>query len=185
MKTHRHSRCSVALATLSMLLSATSLAAAQSGHPIGEQRHFSAEDTSVSNPASIPPAVMAILAQDELVKALRPAPGTAASEAPPANWFLASQVPLGNPGEAGLIVIGTGPLTGPNIVMFWLFRLKGGRPQLLLRTGGHDLILLPSHSHGLADVETESVTTQRSNAYLFRFDGTTYQLAHQSSRRIH
>jgi hypothetical protein len=184
MKTHRHLRCRAALVTLSMLLRATSSPAAQSGRPIEDQRHFSAADTSVSNPAPIPPAVMAILAQDELVKALRPAPGTAASEALPPNWFLASQVPLASPGEGGLIVIGTGPLTGPNIVMFWLFRLNGGHPQLLLRTGGHDLILLPSHSHGLADVETESVTTQRSNEYLFHFDGRTYQLAHESSRRV-
>jgi hypothetical protein len=150
-----------------------------------DQLRFSADDKTVHNPVPIPPAIMAILAQDGLVRSLHDNPESPVSGAAMADWFLASPVHLGAPAETDLVVIGAGPLRSATLVMFWVFRITGAKPQLILRTGGHDLILLPSRSHGLVDIETDSVTAEQIGDYLFRFDGAAYQLAHKTASRGH
>jgi hypothetical protein len=152
--------------------------------PVDEQQRFSYSDRSVRHPVPIPPAVMAILDQDVLARSARDDHGNLLPGPPAASWFLASQLHIGKPGETDLIVISTGPLAGENVVMFWLFRMAGDQPKLILRTGGHDLAFLPSQSHGLADIETHFATDQQSSDCLFRFDGKTYRLAHKQTTRI-
>ncbi|MGC2638442.1 MAG: hypothetical protein WA294_14755 [Acidobacteriaceae bacterium] len=171
-------------ATSAALLAAAVSLAAQSNHDIAEQRHFSAEDATVDKPVPIPSAVLAILSQDELVRGSLDDEGKPRSAPPSADSFLASEVHLGESAEQDLVVIAAPPLAGSNITTFWLFRMREGRPQPVLRTGGHDLIIEKSRSHGLAIVKTEAMTCCVLTELTFHFDGTRYDLARRKTSPI-
>ncbi|HEY6444836.1 MAG TPA: hypothetical protein VIY53_00135 [Acidobacteriaceae bacterium] len=171
-------------ATAAALLAAAVSLPAQSNHRIAEQRHFSAEDATVGKPVPIPSAVMAILSQDELVRGSLDDEGNPRSGPPSADSFLASEVHLGESAEKDLVVIAGPPLAGSNVTTFWLFRMREGRPLSVLRTGGHDLIIEKSRSHGLAIVKTDAMTCCTLTELTFHFDGTRYGLARRKATSI-
>src|SRR3954454_9070809 len=89
-------------------------------HQATIQMHFSAEDEGVKSPVTIPPEVMVILGEDEMVK-MQMENGEPRPAQVPHSWFSASKIRLGPTRRDDLIVQATGPLVGANVVAFWIF----------------------------------------------------------------
>src|SRR5579871_5472854 len=106
-----------------LAIAVASPASAQAGksphHPI-VQTDFSAEDEGVKSPVTIPPEVMVILGEDDMVKDQMENEEPRPAELPQ-SWFSASEVRLGPTTAGGLVVQATGPLVGGNVVVFWVF----------------------------------------------------------------
>ncbi len=106
--------------------------------------------------------------------------GRMAANAPPLthlpdDWTLCYRVTLGPPDEIDYLVQGSPPFTGANVVPFWLYRIVGDLPRLVLFTGGLTLQVRRHRTHGLHEIRTAAVALQRPTRATFRFDGATYQ----------
>jgi hypothetical protein len=148
-----------------------------------EQRRFSAEDETLTRPASIPFEVTALLAQDSDVKYaltdehLEP-------DAIPSSWFLASEIHLRNTREKDLVVIAKGPLMGANVTTFWIFRPGDHRYELVLKAAAHTMVVKSARSNGYEDVELWSATAITESLVLCRFDAGTYRPSTRNSKPI-
>ena len=157
------------------LMATTLVAAGAQGRPVAphQQTDFSAEAEGADHPVPVPDDVLKQLEKDESVlQALKNADPQV--QTPPSTWFSASKVHLARPKEQDLVVLGEGPLTGANVIIFWVFRNTGRGYDLVLRTRGHDLHIKRHRTNGYRDIEADSVTSMKFNAELFRFDGTHY-----------
>jgi hypothetical protein len=162
----------ICLVLLSGLAVGVEPAAGKTSHS-SEQLHFSAEDQSVKTPIAIPPDVATVLEKDDLVR------NALENEEPPRerlalSWFSASAIHLSSSRKSDLLVMAVGPLRGANVTMFWLFRQKDNRHQLVLRTGCLGLELKSRRRNGYRDVECAAVVMQKVSTILYRFDGTHY-----------
>jgi hypothetical protein len=148
-----------------------------------EQRLFSAEDETLTRPASIPSEVTAMLAQDSDVKdALTDE--HLGPDAVPSSWFLASEIHLRNAREKDLIVVAKGPLMGANVTIFLIFRPGDLRYELLLKAPAHTMAVKSARSNGYEDVELWSATAITESSVLCRFDAGAYRLSTRNSKPI-
>jgi hypothetical protein len=148
-----------------------------------EQRRFSAEDETLTRPASIPSEVTVLLAQDSDVKYAL-ADKHLGPDAVPSSWFLASEIHLRNTREKDLVVIAQGPLTGANVTTFWIFRPGDHRYELLLKAPAHTMVVNSARSNGYEDVELWSATAITESSVLCRFDARTYRPSTRKSKPI-
>lgn len=148
-----------------------------------EQTHFSAEDTSVKRPVTLPDAVSALLRNDELVKGQFQADGLSADKLP-ASWFLASEAHLARRRSADLVVCAEPPLAGANTTMFWVFRNTGSAYEQVLRAPGHDLQILRRRSNGYRQIELIAMTAAEVHTVLYRFDGRRYAAGRETTEPI-
>jgi hypothetical protein len=138
-----------------------------------EQTHFSAEDETVKRPATIPPEVLAQLAQDPPVRKVMRGSDPLLKQ-PPATWFSASVVHLAGPDEKDLVVEAEGELAGANVTNFWIFRQLSGGAQLVLNGPAHDLTIMRSRWNGLLEIELDPATATKFHRVGLRFDGAHY-----------
>ena len=173
----------LALSLLFTCIALSQIAAQETSHTASEQASFSAEDSAVKRPVEIPEDGMAILRRDDFVASvLRDQEITPAKL--PQSWFSASSIHLGLNSRPDLVVVGEPPLAGANVVMFWIFRSTPAGHKLLFRAGGHDLVVLNSRHNGLRDVQTSSVTLQRLNDSIYRYNGSRYVVYRDRSKSI-
>jgi hypothetical protein len=136
-----------------------------------EQTHFSAEDDRVEKPVAIP--VLTVLSQDNMVRAELENENIPAEKLPQ-SWFAASAIHLTHSGEIDLIVVSVGPVRGANVTMFWVFRSTPHGHELVLTAGAHDLQVKSTFWKGYRDIELLSVTMQKLNTVLYKFNGKRY-----------
>jgi hypothetical protein len=158
-------------------------------HPQGkpqaphEQTDFSAEADGADHPVPVPDDVLKQLEKDDFVlPAMKDADPPV--QLPPSSWFSASNVHLAKPEELDLVILGEGPLTGANVIMFWVFRNTGHGYDLVLRAGGHDLHIKRHRTNGYRDIEADSVTSMKFNSKIYRFDGTRYVVQRDETAQI-
>jgi hypothetical protein len=141
--------------------------------------HFSAKDPTVAHPATLPDSAMQQLLKDETVRHALPK-----SKPIPAKWLLVSQLHLADTPEEDYLAIGRGPLGGANVATFWIFRQHGKSFDLVLTVSAHDLMLRPSTSHGLRDLEAVTITSGNVTLADYSFDGIRYQSRHAQTQKI-
>lgn len=146
---------------------------AQRRPPTSEQTVFSAEDERVEKPVPIPVDVMALLMRDDFVKNQLQNEGIVPGDLPQ-SWFSASVIHLSASPRHDYIVIAEPPLAGANTVMFWVFLATGYGQRLGVRSGGHSLSILKMAHNGYRDLEFRSVTLQREDTAIYRFNGERY-----------
>ena len=165
----------VLLVFLTCLSAARSLPAQNKRPVASEQTVFSAEDSGVKRPVSIPEDVMAILRKDEGVlpvldyENVRP-------ENLPASWFSAAEVHLTLSSTPDLVVAAEPPLAGGNVDTFWVFRATAHGHELMVTAPAHSLALKSTRSHGYRDIELLSNTAVAFHTVILRFDGTEYKV---------
>jgi hypothetical protein len=138
-----------------------------------EQTHFSAEDDRVEKPVAIPRDVLTVLSQNNMVREELENKNIPAEKVPQ-SWFAASAIHLTHSGEIDLIVVSVGPVRGANVTMFWVFRSTPHGHELVLTTGAHDLQVKSTSWKGYRDLELLSVTMQKLNTVLYKFNGKRY-----------
>jgi hypothetical protein len=138
-----------------------------------EQLHFSAEDPGVKVPAIVPGDVLAILQEDEMVRAAVEDERPPAKKAP-TSWFSASEIHLRSADEVDFIVMAEGPLGGANVTTFWVFVFTAEGYQLALTAPAHDLIVENQRLKGYRNIELTSMTAVQISTVLLRFDGKRY-----------
>lgn len=148
--------------------------APRSPHHATVQTHFSAEDESVKSPVTIPPEVMVILREDDMVKDQMEDEELRSAELPQ-SWFSASKIRLGPTRADGLIVQANGPLVGGNIVVFWIFIQSQDGWKLALMIPAHDLIVTQTRFNGHRNLEADAMTCCTITTVRFRFNGREYK----------
>lgn len=141
--------------------------------PVHEQREFSAEDSGVRNPVSIPAVVLAALRGDQTVQDVLASEGKSVTDLPD-SWFSASFVHLGKGGELGLVVAGEPPVVGGNLSIFWIFMAAPHGYDLVLKVSAHDLAVLDSFRNGYRVIETQGETASHVYRTQYRLDGGRY-----------
>src|ERR1700730_16924172 len=104
----------------------------QKSAPTKEQTDFGAEDNRWERPVPLP---------TDVLQTLRKTNHANASEYSD-NSFLASEIHLGGPHEADLIIKGINNLTLPHGALFWVFRPGPNGHKLILGAGGDALSVL-------------------------------------------
>jgi hypothetical protein len=148
--------------------------AGKSPHNEIVQTHFSAEDEGVKSPVMIPPEVMVILGEDDIVKRQMENEEPRPAELPQ-SWFSASKLRLGPTRTDALIVQATGPLVGGNVVVFWAFIQFQVGWKLGLMIPAHDLIVTQTRFNGYRNLEAGAMTCCTITTARFRFDGRVYK----------
>lgn len=134
-------------------------------------------------PVTIPDAVSEILKRDDGVKSClenNPLP----ADEPLSTWFIASEIHLGVPNEADLVVLAN-PSPGEaypcfhsaaGISWFWVFRRTAGRYDLILKAPGNELNVLTARHNGYKNIQT--LTRGEAGRYVttitFHFDSNRY-----------
>ena len=172
MRLHLHTSSVFAIA-LAVSLPASAQAGKSPHHAI-VQTQFSAEDKGVKSPVTIPPEVMVILREDDMVKNQMENEEPRPAELPQ-SWFSASKIRLGPTRADGLIVQATGPLVGANVVVFWIFIPSQDGWKLALMTPAHDLIVSQTRFNGYRNLEADAMTCCTITTARFRFDGREYK----------
>ena len=148
---------------------------------VREQSEFSAEDTTVKRPVSLPEGALEILRKEVLqyreAEDQTPDGLTTAS-------FLASEIHLGGPDETVLIVMGEGHLRGANVISFWVFRKSPRGYELILDVVAHDLTVKATRWKGYRIIETAKLTSSIGTIATYRFDGKRYRLYKTKSQPI-
>jgi stringent starvation protein B len=144
----------------------------QPPHP-SEQVHFSAEDSGVKHPVSIPKDVMAILERDEMVLTALENENIPAEKVP-LSWFSASTIHLSSPHQVDLVVMAVGSLRGANVTTFWVFCSTPRGYKLVLEAAEHDMVVLNTRWKGHRDIELVYMTARDISTVLCRFDGKVY-----------
>ena len=146
-----------------------------------EQTEFSAEDEGVKHPIAIPPDVMKILNQDEVVKSeLENDKRNKISD----SWFSASAVHLAGPHEQDMVVMAVAELRGANVTTFWVFRRTIKGHQLVMTAPAHTMKIQKTSRNGLRDIELVSATAREVSTSLCSFDGGRYTQCKSTSEKI-
>ncbi len=147
-----------------------------------EQTSFDADSPGqITRPVPLPDSVLQILTQDSEVVACRKEnpipPGTSL-----ASWFVASEIHLGGPDEADLVVL---PIAQGNhflcfhsvegIGWFWVFRQVGAHYELVLKTAGLGLIIRDARHHGYRDIQNGMAFGTHSSQTTYRFENGKYR----------
>lgn len=177
------SRIQVILLVAAGALSVGSAAAGQASRNISEQTSFSAEDSGVQHPVTIPTAVMALLGKEGEVRDTAEFERIPISRVP-ANWFSASAIRLGPNGTSDLIVAAEGPLVGGNVEAFWVVIRTGASYRIALRIHAHDLAVQRRRSHGYRNIQASGETCCTITSAEFQFDGTVYRRAWSKTENI-
>jgi hypothetical protein len=148
--------------------------AGKSPHHSIVQTQFSAEDEGVKSPVTIPPEVMAILGEDDMVKEQMKNEKSRPAELPQ-SWFSASKIRLAPTTADGLIVQATGPLVGGNVVVFWVFIQSQNGWRLALMIPAHNLIVTQTRFNRYRNLEADAMTCCTITTARFRFDGREYR----------
>jgi hypothetical protein len=153
-----------------------------------EQLHFSMEQEirPVQRPVPLPDGLVKALGSDEFAQRVTRACLRASHlDEIPADWFIASEVHLGNPDERDFVILPKNPcLLGANVGPFWIARKTPGAIEIILSTEGHDLEILQTRSNGLRDIKIESATGTVLYTTSFRFDGKRYGISQTHSEPI-
>jgi predicted transcriptional regulator len=140
--------------------------------PARAQRVFS-YDQPDRHAIPLPASIRALLDHDKFVVE------TLSNQAPvltglPEDWVLCYRVSLGRTHETDYLIQANHQLAGANVTRFWVFRMIGNQPKQVLFTGGLSLEINLRRSNGLREIRTYSVTMQRLNTEIYRFNGTQY-----------
>jgi len=153
-----------------------------------EQSSFGGEEVPgipfIKRPASIPPAALQILKQDDTVKGcLRDNEATA--DKPFVSWFVASEVHLDGQRERDLVVLpnprwqpGYGCFySASGIRWFWIFRKTGEQYNSVLTTTGNGIEILQDKHAGFRDIRSGTIGSAGRflTTVIFHFDGKQYQ----------
>jgi hypothetical protein len=163
----------------SFLLAALLLASPAPSQILDTPEHFSAKDTTVQHPATLPDAALQQLLKDETVRHALPK-----SKPIPAKWLLVSQLHLAESAEEDYLAIGRGPLGGANVATFWIFHQHGKTFDLILTVSAHDLMLRPNSSHGLRDLEAVTIAPGNVTIADYAFDGARYQAHRAKTEKV-
>ena len=159
-------------------------ASAQSRGPSNpEQLHFSAEDSEVKHPITLPAGAIDIIKKDpDVVEALknRDKPLTDL----PMTWITAAAVHLDGRDETDIVIVARGLLAGANVTTFWVLRPKGQGFELLLTAPAHDLYVRNTRTNGYRDIEIMAATAVRVSTVTFKLDGDRYKKLNQRSESI-
>jgi hypothetical protein len=141
-----------------------------------EQWQFSAMDRTLKRPVPIPRQVLAEIALDPDIKHLLESEHLS-PEKIPSSWFLVSEVHLSTAAEKDLVIVGTGPVLGANVTTFWIFRLRKGRFESLLKppAAAMSLVINRTRSNGYHDLELFAGTAVMVSRVLCKFDGKSYK----------
>lgn len=129
---------------------------------------------AIQRPVVPPDSVLQILRRN--LQALTTSQATPIAEPFAADWFSASEIHLGSPDEADLIVIGTGPLLGPNGALFLVFRRTIAGYQLIFNERAQVFSVLDSTSNGSRDISVMPEVQGSTLSVVYRFNGQDYQL---------
>lgn len=147
-----------------------------------EQTSFDADPSvQIARPVPLPDSVLQILAKDSEVAACRkenPIPPGASLD----SWFMASEIHLGGPDEADLVVL---PIAQGNrslcfhsvegIGWFWVFHQVGAHYELVLKTAGLGLIIRDARHNGLRDILSGMAFGTHSSQTTYRFENGKYR----------
>ncbi|HXR40737.1 MAG TPA: hypothetical protein VN776_16655 [Terracidiphilus sp.] len=175
--------CPSIVFVVTLLVVAALPAPSQPTPKLKEQRVFSAIDDGVNNPIAIPPRVLTLLANDEVVGDLLADQNVTPTNLP-ASWFSAAQVHLGPKGSKDVIVMGEGLLRGANIIPFWAFVHDGEGFRLALTVRALDLEVKRTRSRGYLDLEANAATARTVTTFKFRFDGNEYKESSEKTEDI-
>jgi hypothetical protein len=148
-----------------------------------EQVDFSAEDSGVKKPVAVPEVVMDILRKDKGVLNILESENISAEKLP-ASWFSAATIHLSTPEQKDLVVMGTGPLRGANVITFWVFCAVRRGYKLVMTAPAHDLTVKNTRWKGHRDIELTSMTVARISTVLCRYDGKRYEGYKAASKMI-
>jgi hypothetical protein len=141
--------------------------------PAAEQTTF-AEDEDIENPVPVPPAVLALILEDDMAKeALETANESVRKDA--SQCLRAAEVHLAGSGEIDMLVIGSSPMAAADAAWFWVVRSVNQKPQVVLRAAGNTIALLDTRTNGFRDVGTAWASASQSSQSTFRFDGAVYK----------
>lgn len=150
---------------------------AQSGvrktKPSQEQLQFSMEE-DVQNPAALPKGARNILSKDEDVLGMLEQEKLSPDKLP-AAWFSTAKVHLARKEETDFVVIAQYPLAGANVTTFWVLRPTAHGLELILRTGGHNLVIHNQRSNEYRNIEASAGNAAYLQRSFYRFDGKSYK----------
>lgn len=147
-----------------------------------EQTSFDADPSrQITRPVPLPRSVLQILANDSEVVACRnqnPIPPGASL----ASWFVASEVHLGGPDEADLVVLPVAEgdrllcfYSAEGISWFWVFHQVGAHYELVLKTFGLGLIIRDARHNGYRDIKSVAAFGTHSSQTTYRFENGKYR----------
>jgi hypothetical protein len=184
------------LAALLLLIVALGLQSQESdGTSEPEQSSFGGEEVPgipfVKRRASIPPAVLEMLKQDETVKGCLK-DNEATQDKPFNSWFVASTIHLDGQHERDLVVLpnpGWQPGYGcfysaSGIQWFWIFRRTAKQYELVLTTPGNGILILQGMHADHRDIQSDTIGSAGRfvTTITYRFDGTRYQKYHEETK---
>ena len=161
-----------------------------------EQSNFGTEEVPdeplVTQPLSVPDAVMQTLKMDDGVKGCL-------SDNPLGpnqllnSWFIASEIHLAGPKESDLVIVPS-PEIGPvhmcfnsvsGIGWFWIYRKIGERYRLVLKAAGNGLNILKTRTNGYRNIQAGSIgmAGRYVTTITFCFDGKLYRKCRERTLR--
>jgi hypothetical protein len=149
-----------------------------------DQRLFSAEESAVKHPISIPEDVKMMLSHNVGVRNLLENKNIGTEELP-ASWFSAATVHLNDSPEQYLMVMAVGDLRGTNVTTFWVFQPSDKGYRLILTATAHTMNIRAVLWKGLREIEFFSNTAVEVSKGLYRYDGIQYALYKSTSEKIH
>jgi len=165
------------------ILAALGIAAsAQSNSPsAAEQRFFNLED-AVQHSVELSDAELAALANDDLMRKLRPDPSMPKLTQ---DGIEATVVHLCGSGERDLIAIGNGGgLEGANVGPFWIIRDLPAGPVVVFSEPSLGLTIDTKRSNKCLNVESTTATAVEITTTEFHFNGDRYIVSKQKSARL-
>jgi hypothetical protein len=131
------------------------------------------EETPVLRPVPVPEGILQNL--KEVDQSVQRCLENDHLGAPPASWFVASQIHLDGPNEIDLVVASNGGcLLGANVAPFWIYRSTLRGYELVLAVDVHDLEVLRSRWKGFREIRVWSMTVDTITTETFRFGGQFY-----------
>ncbi len=158
-------------------------------NPQEKSQQSSKEQTSFSmefpfeHPAKLSSLARAALAAIPEIAERVKEEGTTPEEMPK-EWFEVSEVPLGTPGPADLVVMGVDGFLGANITPFWVLRQNGKAYKLVLTIPAHDLEILNSKTCDLRDIRVEAFTAVWYFENVYKYNCSEYRVAVKRSGPI-
>jgi hypothetical protein len=167
---------------LLVLIALGVVASAQSNsNSSAEQRYFNLED-SVQNRVDLSDAELAALANDDLMRTLRPDPSAPKLTQ---EGIEATVVHLCGSGERDLIAIGNGgELEGANVGPFWIIRDLPAGPVVVFSEPSLGLTIDNKRSNKCLNVESTTATAVEITTTQFHFNGEKYVVTRQKSAKL-
>lgn len=170
-------------ALILLLVSLAAVASAQSSSKSGAQQQFFNLEDAVPHPEALSDAELAVLAKDNLMR--KELGSTASGAALTQDGLEATAVQLCNSGERDVLVIGDGPpFKAAYVGPFWIIRDLPSGPVVVLAEPSLSLTIETKRSNKCLNVTAFAVTATEGITTQYKFNGTAYAVAKQSSAKL-